>query len=54
MSNKIAFPTSYNVVEPTNIFSSMIPTIQGFMTIFITRKTMAIKNTFIPTPLTHP
>jgi hypothetical protein len=38
MSNMITVPTSYTVVEPTNLFSSMMPTIQSFMTIFITRK----------------
>jgi hypothetical protein len=49
----IAVPTSYTVVEPTNLFSSMMPTIQGFMTIFITRKTIIIKDTLIPS-LIHP
>jgi hypothetical protein len=46
--NMIAAPTSYIVVEPTNLFSSMMPTIQIFMTIFITRKTITVKNTLIP------
>jgi hypothetical protein len=53
MSNKIVVPTSYIVVEPANLFSSMISTIQGFMTILITRKTINIKNTLI-LPLIHP
>jgi hypothetical protein len=53
MSNMIAVPTSYTVVEPTKLFSSMMPTIQGFMTIFITRKTITFKDTLI-TSLIHP
>jgi hypothetical protein len=45
MSNMIAVPTSYTVVEATKFFSSMRPTIQGFMSIFITIKTITVKNT---------
>jgi hypothetical protein len=30
MSNMIVVSTSYIVVEPTNMFSFMMPTIQGF------------------------
>jgi hypothetical protein len=53
MSNMIVVPTPYIVVEPTKLFSSMMPTIQGFMTIFIKRKTITIKNILIPS-LIHP
>jgi len=44
MSNMIVVPIYYTVVEPTNLFSFMMPTIQGFMTIFITRKTKPLKK----------
>jgi hypothetical protein len=53
MSNMIVVPTSYNVVEPTKLFSSMMPTIKGFMNIFITRKTITVKDTLMPS-LIHP